>query len=166
MWKIILAFAMLAVASPAFAQIKKPQITGNIVADTRANLGIGGATTSGPNLLQALDEKILPDLQYALRLATASSSKVTAPCYQAWIDIIQTRQKAVTNADGSPMDLPNPRLITDFEKAVELRNSLQPDSQFMISCSPVASMVKKDIVGFIGLVISGGAGLATLVPGL
>ena len=40
------------------------------------------------------------------------------------------------------------------------------DSDFMIKCSPVASMVKKDIVGFIGVVLSGGAGLATLVPGL
>ena len=30
----------------------------------------------------------------------------------------------------------------------------------------IEAMVKKDIAGFIGLVISGGAGLATLVPGL
>jgi hypothetical protein len=36
----------------------------------------------------------------------------------------------------------------------------------MVKCSPVASMVKKDITGFMGIVISGGAGLATLVPGL
>lgn len=163
--KLAIVFSLL--ASPAFAQLKKPQITGNIVADTRANLGGGGSSSgSSPNLLQALDEKILPDLQYALKLALASGSKVTAPCYQAWIDIIQTRQTAVTNADGTVLDLPQPRLITDFEKAVELRNSLQPDSPFMIACSPVASMVKKDIAGFIGLVISGGAGLATLVPGL
>jgi hypothetical protein len=62
--------------------------------------------------------------------------------------------------------LPDPHLVTDFEKLVELRNSLQPESPFMIACSPVASMVKKDILGFIGTVIGGGAGLATLVPGL
>ena len=36
----------------------------------------------------------------------------------------------------------------------------------MVKCSPVASMVKLDIAKFMGLVISGGAGLAALVPGL
>lgn len=118
------------------------------------------------DLLGALDTKLLPDLQYALKLADTSGSKVTAPCYRAWIDIIQLRQKAGQNDDGTPLDLPTPHIVTDFEKLVELRNSLQPDSPFMIACSPVASMVKKDIAGFIGIVVSGGAGLATLVPGL
>lgn len=126
------------------------------------------ATGGGPleDILGALDAKLLPDLQYALKLANASGSKVTAPCYQAWIDIINVRQKAVQGPDGQDIPMPDPAVITKFEKLVELRNSLQPDSDFMIKCSPVASMVKKDIVGFIGIVISGGAGLATLVPGL
>lgn len=126
--------------------------------------GVGAGSPLG-NLLGALDAKLLPDLQYALKLADASGSKVTAPCYKAWIDIINTRQAAVKEGDAE-VPLPTPHLITDFEKLVELRNSLQPDSPFMIACSPVASMVKKDIIGFIGTVISGGAGLATLVPGL
>lgn len=125
-------------------------------------------SSSGPleDIIGALDAKLLPDLQYALKLAQASNSKVTAPCYQAWIDIINVRQKAVQGPDGQDMAMPDPAVVTKFEKLVELRNSLQPDSDFMIKCSPVASMVKKDIVGFIGIVISGGAGLATLVPGL
>jgi hypothetical protein len=160
----VLLLAGLAFPGEAQAQgIKLKPLTGNLGND----LGISTPSRQagvGPlqNLLGALDDKLLPDLQYALKLATASGSKVTAPCYQAWIDIIQTRQKAVTNADGTPMDLPQPRLITDFEKMVELRNALQPDSPFMISCSPVASMVSKDIRSFIGVVISGGAGLAML----
>jgi len=125
-------------------------------------------TGGGPleDIIGALDAKLLPDLQYALKLATASNSKVTAPCYQAWIDIINVRQKAVQDSTGQDMAMPDPAVITKFEKLVELRNSLQPDSDFMIKCSPVASMVRKDIVGFIGIVISGGAGLATMVPGL
>ncbi len=160
--------------NPASAQTRRaPQITGDPVADIKANLGInqpGTGLTGSPlnDIIGALDVKLLPDLQYALKLATASGSKVTAPCYQAWIDIINVRQKAVQDSATPPqaIPLPDPHIITDFEKLVELRNSLQPDSEFMIRCSPVASMVKKDIVGFIGLVISGGAGLATLVPGL
>lgn len=132
-------------------------------------LGLNNRTSSGDplgDLLGALDAKLLPDLQYALKLAQASGSKVTAPCYEAWINIIQTRQSAVKDDAGNELPMPDPGVVSKFEKLVELRNSLQPDSDFMIKCSPVASMVKKDIVGFIGTVISGGAGLATLVPGL
>lgn len=145
-------------------EVGKPRLTGDLGRD----LGLKSATSSGPleDILGALDAKLLPDLQYALKLANASGSKVTAPCYQAWIDIIQVRQKAVKGDDGQDLPMPDPAIVTKFEKIVELRNSLQPDSDFMIKCSPVASMVKKDIIGFIGIVLSGGAGLATLVPGL
>ena len=150
------------------ARAQSRQLTGNIVKDIQAANPGRPALTGSPlnDLLGALDVKLLPDLQYALKLANASGSKVTGPCYQAWIDIINVRQKAVADEQGQALPLPDPHLVTDFEKMVELRNSLQPDSEFMIRCSPVASMVKKDIAGFIGIVISGGAGLATLVPWL
>jgi hypothetical protein len=163
----LLILGTMAFPGDASAQVKLKPLTGNLGNDLGITkpAGQAGAGAIG-GILNALDEKLLPDLQYAKKLADASGSRVTAPCYQAWIDIITTRQKAVVGADGTALDLPDPRLITDFEKAVELRNALQPDSPFMIACSPVASMVKKDIVGFIGIVISGGAGLATLVPGL
>lgn len=158
---------LFAADARAQSQVRKP-LTGNIIADIKAGSDPGNASRSSPlsDILGALDAKLLPDLQYALKLANASGSKVTAPCYQAWIDIITVRQKAVTDESGNPLPMPDPALISNFEKVVELRNALQPDSEFMIKCSPVASMVKKDITGFIGLVISGGAGLATLVPGL
>lgn len=165
----ILIIAMM-VMFAGVAQAQQPRARIPLPIDP---LGLNDKATVGAgsplnNLLGALDAKLLPDLQYALSLAKASGSKVTAPCYEAWIAIIETRQKAVMDNATPPVaiPLPDPRLITDFEKLVELRNSLQPDSPFMIACSPVASMVKKDIVGFLGIVLSGGAGLATLVPGL
>jgi len=165
------AFACsLLAAAPTMAQTK-PRLTGNMVQDIQNAQQPAGPTTrlTGNvinDLLGALDVKLLPDLQYAKALADASGSKVTAPCYQAWIDIIQTRQNAGKNADGTAIPMPDPHIVTDFEKMVELRNALQPESDFMIKCSPVASMVKKDIAGFIGIVLAGGTGLATLVPGL
>lgn len=168
--KIAIAVALVLLSAPALAQT--PKLTGNIARDIAAASGKPNPATPGltgnplGDIIGALDVKLLPDLQYALKLATASGSKVTGPCYQAWIDIINVRQKAVADDQGQALPMPDPHLVTDFEKLVELRNSLQPDSEFMIKCSPVASMVKKDIVGFIGIVISGGAGLATLVPGL
>jgi hypothetical protein len=166
MKRIILALALIAGCSPAFAQIKQPPRALNLPIDPLGlNNRAPGAGSPLGNLLGALDAKLLPDLQYALKLAEASNSRVTAPCYKAWIEIINTRQAAVKDGDQTT-PLPDPHLVTDFEKLVELRNSLQPESPFMIACSPVASMVKKDILGFIGTVIGGGAGLATLVPGL
>ena len=146
-----------------------PKLTGDIVKDIAAATGkpsplTGAAVTDLQNFLNA---KFLPDLQYALKLAQASKNTITADCYQAWIDIITTQQGAVMDNQTPPQTLPmpDPHVITEFEKLVELRNALQPESPFMIKCSPVASMVKKDIAGFMGLVITGGAGLATLVPG-
>lgn len=181
MKRIMLAFvALFVLAAPALAQ-REDAITRTPAARPSAAvrpgfqlpidpLGLNGKVpgTTDPlqGLLDALDAKLLPDLQYALKLATASGSKVTAPCYQAWITIIETRQKAGVDDQGVAMPEPDPGIVTKFERMVELRNALQPDSPFMIACSPVASMVKKDIVGFIGTVISGGAGLAALVPGL
>jgi hypothetical protein len=168
---IILLAVMLSVLliGDAHAQQRRPlDIISDIKAKAADNTSTSSSRTSSAlsDIIGALDVKLLPDLQYALKLANASGSKVTAPCYQAWIDIITVRQKAVSDEQGNPLPMPDPALISNFEKMVELRNALQPDSDFMIKCSPVASMVKKDITGFIGLVISGGAGLATLVPGL
>lgn len=167
---VLLLAGLFAFPGDASAQGKPLSLTGNIVRDIAAAnpSRTQSALTGSPlnDIIGALDAKLLPDLQYALKLANASGSKVTGPCYQAWIDIINVRQKAVADEQGAPLPMPDPHLVTDFEKLVELRNSLQPDSEFMIKCSPVASMVKKDIVGFIGIVISGGAGLATMVPGL
>jgi hypothetical protein len=168
---ILVAFAMYATMpiSQAQAQIKTP---GQIVRDIQEKAAGPRATLTGDvgyDLIKALDAKLLPDLQYALKLATATNSTVTAPCWQAWIDMIQTQQQAVQDTSTTPptdIPTPDPHVITSFERLVELRNSLQPESQFMLKCSPVASMVKLDIAKFMGLVISGGAGIAALVPGL
>lgn len=170
---LLAAILLGSFAGDARAQSPLPRprlpLTGNIINDIAAAQGkpvagvTGAPVTDAQNFFNAM---LLPDLQYALKLATAAKNTITADCYQSWIDIINTQQTAVKNADGTDIAMPDPHVITEFEKIVELRNALQPESPFMVKCSPVASMVKKDITGFIGIVISGGAGLATLVPGL
>lgn len=169
---LLIAFA-LTLLMPSGAMAQQPRFvkpTGNIVNDIAAATGSKTTLTGAPvtDVQNFLNAKLLPDLQYALKLATASKNSVTADCYQAWIDIITTQQTAVNDSatPPQPLPMPDPHVITEFEKLVELRNALQPESQFMIKCSPVASMIKMDIAQFMGIVISGGAGLATLVPGL
>ena len=165
---LLVAFALsfLVAGSSAMAQApKRPQIT---LPFDPLGLNKPGAQTGdlGYDLLKALDAKLLPDLQYALLLAKATGSNVTAGCYQAWIDMITVQQSTVKDSTGAEIPTPDPHLVTDFERMVELRNALQPDSKFMVACSPVANMVKQDVVRFMGVVISGGAGLAAMVPGL
>ncbi len=167
---IVLAILLGALLLPgsALAQGRLVKPTGNLVQDIAAATGSKTTITGAPvtDIQNFMNAKFLPDLQYALKLANAANNKVTAPCYQAWIDIINTQQIAVKNTDGTDIAMPDPHVITEFEKLVELRNALQPESDFMMKCSPVASMVKLDIAKFMGVVLAGGAGLATLVPGL
>lgn len=166
MKKLILALLLTLTSASAFAQTPTPRPRLNLPIDPLGlNEKIGSGSVAS-NILGALDDKLLPDLTYAKKLADASGNKITSNCYGAWIDIIQKRKNSVTNPDGTPIDLPQPRLITDFEKAVELRNALQPESEFMIACSPVANMVKQDMVKFIGVILGGGISLTTLGIGL
>lgn len=118
------------------------------------------------DILGALEEKLLPDLKYALAIAKAQNNDLTGGCWTAWITIIEARQKATTDDQGQPIPIPDPALITRFQKLVDIRNALQPDSKFMIACSPVANMIKSDIRKFIGVILTGGAGLAAMGIGL
>lgn len=174
-WLFIVA-ASLAAAMPAFAQ-DSGVLRGkaNIAPVARPGLpidplGLNGKLGVGSDMskdvLKALDAVVLPDLKYALARAKKTNSTVTAPCYQAWIAIIEARQAATVDDQGNALPEPDPHLITTFEDIVELRNALQPDSDFMRACSPVANMVRMDILHFIGLVLGGGVGLTTLIPGL
>lgn len=170
---LLCAFALsfLLPGAAALAQGKKqafplPIPLPNLRTDSTDAVQSAGSPKGLNDLLGALDVKLLADLQYAKKLSDAAGNKITGNCYAAWIDIIQTRQKAVTDDKGNPVDLPDPHIITDFEKLVELRNALQPEAPFMVACSPVASMVKTDILGFIGKVLGGATALTTLVPGL
>lgn len=144
----------------------QPDLIQKLKDDFTAKTGVQATGDLPYDLLRALDVKMLPDLQYALLLAKATNNNITAVCYQAWIEMIQVRATAVKDANGADIPIPDPHIVTDFERMVELRNALQPDSKFMTSCSPVANLIKQDVVSFMGKVISGGAGLATLVPGL
>ena len=128
--------------------------------------GVKATGDLGYDLLKMLDAKLLPDLTYAKALADANGNKLTSACWGAWISVINTNQKAVTNQDGSPQDPPDPHLITDLERAIDIRNALQPDAPFMVACSPVANLIKTDVINFIGKVVGGGLSLSQLVPGL
>jgi len=93
---------LLAHAGVAEAQVKKPQLTGDLVADAKANLGIKPATSANPaenafdNLHAGLQkvakdiaDKALADLTAALTDAKNRNDAISQPCWQAQLDFIQ-----------------------------------------------------------------------------
>ena len=175
----LLLLAVLFAAFPAQAQNKNfnlktadplQQIGDKLKQDFTAKTGVQATGDVGFDLLRMLDAKLLPDLQYAKKLADANNNSLTSACWGAWIGVIQTNETAVQtkNADGTTTDItiPDPHLITDLERAIDIRNALQPSSPFMVACSPVANLIKTDVMNFIGQVVGGGLSLTKLVPGI
>lgn len=111
--------------SDAHAQVRKPQITGNIIADTKANLGItkpgdAPALTGDPvadlhNAIKKGGAKLLMHLkqQYALAISPGSDGStqvdpIAAPCAKALVpivDLVVNGPKATTVAPPDAMAL-------------------------------------------------------------
>lgn len=176
MKRIILILALIAFATPVFAQdsaVLKGRAASPIpsrglqlpIDPLGLNQKLGGDKDDG-DLLGALEAKLLPDLKFALNIARANNNDLTGDCWAAWIAMIEARQKANVDEQGNPLDMPDPALITKFQKLVDIRNALQPTSPFMKACSPVITMVKSDVRRFIGAILTGGFGLAAMGIGL
>lgn len=168
---LAIAFTLALAASPAMAQVKLVKPTGDLAKDIAAATGKPSSSSSVSltgdpafDLVKMLDSKLLPDLQYAKQLADANHNTLTSGCWGAWIDLINTNENAVKNPDGSPQDPPDPHLVTTLERAIDIRNALQPSAPFMVACSPVANLIKVDVLNFIGQVVGGGLSLTKLVP--
>lgn len=164
MKRIALVLAILLIATPALAQLRKGPIATAI--ESKITGGTVTGKDVGDDLLGALEGRLLPDLKYALNVANGSGDTLTAPCWTAWIAMIEARQRGNVDEKGNEIPMPDPALITKFQKLMDIRNALQPTSPFMRACSPVAGVVKSDIRKFIGLVLTGGASLAAMGIGL
>lgn len=176
MRRITLAILCLVLASwPAHAQIKKPAITGDPIKDLQTDFSQtgtpGGASAPSPAALwQQIINKDLPaDLNYAKALAdnaATPNSKLRSQCYAALITAnAQANGANLKNADGSPMTIPDPALITHGEQAMQLIDNLQPTAPVVSSCAPAANALKIGVLNFISLVTTG-AVLKALTGGI
>jgi hypothetical protein len=163
---IAIAVALLVLAGSAAAQNRQPRppaLTGDPVKDIGNAIKAGqqqGTAASNANtadLVAKLNKLALPDFEYALAMAKATNNVVSAPCWQAWVDLITAQQKPLTDATGQVLTEPDPHLITNIERISELLAALRPDSTLSTSCAALAGAANRDVATFIGGILSGGA---------
>ena len=182
MLRFISTVAVVAVmATPAFAQTKlrTPQITGNVVEDTKANLGIAQPKLLTGNVekdMHALWDKIVSasnaDLTYASQLAAAAgtpASAVRKQCYDAILKLNnQVNGMNVLGADGKPLPQPDPKLFTGVEQAAETIDNLSPSGPLFVNCAGMAQLTKTNVLTLVNAIVTGAAGFAAMpiIPGL
>lgn len=116
------------------------------------------------SLMQKLQSVTLDDLRYADNIALAHGNVVAHQCWAAWIDIIETDQKANLGPDGKPLDPPALHLITDLQKVLDMQNALAPDGKFGMACAPLASKMKMNLFQMVTGVVAGTVTLPLLFP--
>lgn len=168
---LLVGFLVLGSFQPAHAQLRKPQVTGDIIADIKANNAAGVTPAQGLDATWAKMKAVsLDDLKYAKALAdgvSSSRSKIRSTCYGAWIAVIEQSQGATAGANGQPLGAPpDPALFTKFEQAVQVADNLQPDSPFMVACQPAANLLKQSILQFVTSAVGGVTSLGTLGLGI
>ena len=180
--KWIVLTVMLLVSTSAFAQtkLKTPQITGNVVEDTKANLGLNPQpkllTGNIEKDMHALWDKIVnasnADLTYASALAASAgtpASAVRKQCYDAILKLnAQVNGMNVLGADGKPLPQPDPKLFTGVEQAAETIDNLAPSGPLFVNCAGMAQLTKTNVLTLVNAIVTGAAGFAAMpiIPGL
>ena len=112
---------------------------------------------------QAIQKASVPDLQYAMKLATAANtvqSKVRLQCYQAILGAVSPAGAADFGAE------PSPHLVTSVEQLAELIDALQPTSPVFVNCAGAAQLANLSVLSFINAVVTGAVGVAAVAPKL
>ncbi len=120
------------------------------------------AAVTAQSVAQKIQGLVKPDLDYAIKLATAAGtvqSKVRLQCFQALQDALPSPPA------GSTMP-PAPHLVTTVEQLAELIDALQPTSPLFVNCAGAAQLAGLSVLGFINAVVSGAASAAVIAPKL
>lgn len=124
------------------------------------------ALTTVQQLWQKIVVANLADLQYAKALADAAGTpggKMRSACYAALIAVNQQANGAgLKDASGNPITPPNPAVVTGFEQAEQVVEALQPTSNLVVACAPVANALKLSVAQVLAMAVTGGASLAAL----
>jgi hypothetical protein len=136
-------------------QLRPPQITGDIVADTKANLGLNPRGVSGKaDLLQALNQITIPDLEAAVQILDTFKNVNGKACAAAWLDLL----KANESVDAKT--LPEPHLFSDLAKLYNLHVATQSGAPLKTACAAMKEDLGSGLLGGLG----GLAAISKLAP--
>jgi hypothetical protein len=157
---VILAALALCVSgcgmSPALAQQRRaPQITGDIVADTKANLGLNSKGASGKtDLLQALNQITISDLEATVTIFDTFKNANGKACAAAWLDLLKANEAADAKT------LPEPHLFSDLAKLYNLHVAMQSGAPLKTACAAMKDDLSSGLLSGLG----GVAAVSKLAP--
>ena len=154
--KIILAIALILLPTLSFAQTR-PQLTGRPIEDIRSAVEGKKAEAAAPDLIGKIQQVALDDLKAATADAKATGDTIASNCYDAWIGLITAQQTAQGAA------LPEPHIITAFQRNRDLVNALRPGSPLKVACAPFAEELKQDVITLLSKIAGGALTLPALL---
>lgn len=141
-------------AGPASAQTRKPQFTGNLIADVKANNAAVGDDIKAK--IAQFEAVTIADLTAAKQIFDAAKNANGSACAAAWLALAQA------NATIDAATLPDPHLFSFLAKAYNLHVALQPGASLRTACAAMKDDLNGGLLG-----IGGGAAAVTkLVPAL
>ena len=137
----------------------RQSLTGRPIEDIRAAVTGKAAEAAAPDLISKIQTVALADLQAATADAKATGDTIASNCYDAWIALINAQQTAQGTA------LPEPHIITAFQRNRDLVNALRPGSPLKVACAPFAEELKQDVITLLSKIAGGALTLpAMLAP--
>lgn len=150
--KILTIFVVICFASLANAQTRSPPKfcdPANLLPGCQPNPSGGNTNGISGDIISKIQSVALADLEAASADAKATGDTVSAPCYDAWIKLITAQQTA------QAVGMPDPHLITSFQRTRDLVNALRPGSPMKVACAPLAEELKQDVIALLGKIATG-----------
>jgi hypothetical protein len=152
---MVAGLALFATSAPAQQQPRRPQVTGDIIADTKANLGLNSKGVSGKtDLLQALNQITIPDLEATVQIFDTFKNANGRACAAAWLDLLKANESVDARA------LPEPRLFSDLAKLYNLHVAMQSGAPLKTACAAMKEDLSSGLLGGLG----GVAAVSKLAP--
>jgi len=183
--RLILAAALMLLAGPAMAQVRKPAVSAPAVAEDAAPpskclipwdpLKLCGTLTGKPEEdMQRVVKRIQgagrDDMNYAILKATAANtnaSKVRLQCLNAIMDAKNAAEgTSIKDGSGNVVPRPDPAVVTGIEDVAELVDALAPGGPLMTGCAGAAQLFKLNTLQAINGIVTGAVGIAALPAGL
>ena len=189
---IVFAFLLSAVLIPsAFAQARKPAMTGNIMNDLKLDaapaasadkcqipwdpLKLCGALTGKPEedmqrVIKRIQSIGRDDMNYAILKATTANtngSKVRLQCLNAIMDAKNAAEgTGIKDAAGNVAVRPDPAVVTTIEDVAELVDALSPQGPLMTGCAGAAQLFKTNTLAVVNAFVTGAVAIAAAPVGL